>query len=113
MVSTDLDPTNPFTRRDVGTVFSIFYVGGGCADYYQVHNVAHGSVAQVWYHSDALHADRRLSVYLPPHYGESGKKYPVPVSACTEAEAMRMRGLNSDTRHASSTTLSPRERRNR
>lgn len=72
-----LDPTNPFTRRDVGTVFSIFYVGGGCADYYQVRDVAHGSVAQVWYHSDALHADRRLSVYLPPHYGESGKKYPV------------------------------------
>lgn len=72
-----LDPTNPFTRRDVGTVFSIFYVGGGCADYYQVRDVAHGSVAQMWYHSDALHADRRLSVYLPPHYGESGKKYPV------------------------------------
>ena len=72
-----LDPTNPFTRRDVGTVFSILYVGGGCADYYQVRDVAHGSVAQVWYHSDALHADRRLSVYLPPHYGESGKKYPV------------------------------------
>ena len=72
-----LDPTNPFTRRDVGTVFSIFYVGGGCADYYQVRDVAHGSVAHVWYHSDALHADRRLSVYLPPHYGESGKKYPV------------------------------------
>lgn len=40
-----LDPTNPFTRRDVGTVFSIFYVGGGCADYYQVRDVAHGSVA--------------------------------------------------------------------
>lgn len=39
--------------------------------------MAHGSVAQMWYHSDALHADRRLSVYLPPHYGESGKKYPV------------------------------------
>lgn len=72
-----LDPTNPFTRRDVGTVFSIFYVDGGCADYYQVRDVAHGSVAQMWYHSDALHADRRLSVYLPPHYGKSGKKYPV------------------------------------
>ena len=26
-----VDPVNPFTRRDVGNVFSIFYVGGGAA----------------------------------------------------------------------------------
>lgn len=37
-----IDPINPFTRRDVGNVFSIFYVGGGAADEYQVKNVAHG-----------------------------------------------------------------------
>ena len=72
-----IDPVNPFTRRDVGNVFSIFYVGGGSADYYQVRNVKHGDVVETWYHSDAAGADRRLSVYLPPSYGETDKAYPV------------------------------------
>lgn len=73
-----LDPLNPFTCRDVGTVFSIFYVNGGCADYYQVHDVPHGSLTQEWYHSETLgDVDRRLSVYTPADYGKSRKRYPV------------------------------------
>ena len=75
-----LDPANPFTRRDVGNVFSIFYVGGGCADYYQVRDVPHGT--------------------MTPN--------PVAVSlcsiCCTVAEAMRTPGWNWDTWHASWTT---------
>ena len=60
-----LDPLNPFTCRDVGTVFSIFYVNGGCADYYQVHDVPHGSLTQEWYHSETLgDVDRRLRFSL-------------------------------------------------
>lgn len=31
---TSIDPLNSFTRRDVGNVFSIFFVSGGNADYY-------------------------------------------------------------------------------
>lgn len=72
-----LDPANAFSRRDVGTVFSIFYVGGGVADYYQVHDVPHGSISQVWYHSDAMKADRRMSIYTPPMYGKENRSYPV------------------------------------
>ncbi len=72
-----LDPVNPFTRRDVGNVFSIFYVGDGCADYYQVHDVAHGQVRTVWYHSNAVNADRRMNIYLPPTYGKTDEKFPV------------------------------------
>ena len=71
-----LDPANPFTKRDVGTTFSYFYVGGGCADYYQVQDVPHGTVTQTWYHSAATGKDRRLSVYLPPSY-DGKKKFPV------------------------------------
>lgn len=74
---TNIDPSNPFTRRDVGNVFSIFYVGGGCGDYYQVHDVPHGDVVATWYHSNAANADRRLSVYLPPRYGKENRSYPV------------------------------------
>ena len=71
-----LDPSNPFVKRDVGTQFSYFYVSGGPGDYYQVHDVPHGTVVQTWYHSDAVKADRRLSVYLPPSY-DGKKKFPV------------------------------------
>ena len=71
------DPANPFSRRDVGTVFSMFYVGGGAADTYQVHNVAHGEVRTVWYHSESTNTDRRMSIYLPAEYEKTKKKYPV------------------------------------
>lgn len=74
---TIIDPTNPFTRRDVGNVFSIFYINGIPADYYQVHNVPHGRVSEIWYHSDALDINRRLQVYTPPYYDKSDRNYPV------------------------------------
>ena len=74
---TSIDPTNPFTRRDVGNVFSIFYVGNGCADDYQVHDVAHGQVRTVWYHSNSANTDRRMNIYLPPTYGKTDEKFPV------------------------------------
>lgn len=72
-----LDPSNPFTRRDVGNNFSIFYIDGGYADYYQVQDVPHGSLSQVWYHSEELSADRRLNIYTPANYEKGKKRYPV------------------------------------
>jgi len=74
---TIIDPANPFTRRDVGSVFSIFYINGPQADYYQVHDVPHGNVEQVWYHSDRLGMNRRMQVYLPAGYDKSRTNYPV------------------------------------
>lgn len=71
------DPSDPFTRRDVGNVFSIFFVNGGAADYYQVHNVAHGTLETVWYPSNMPKKNRRLNVYLPPMYGKENRNYPV------------------------------------
>lgn len=72
-----LDPANSFSRRDVGNIFSIFYVGNGVADYYQVQDVPHGTVASAWYHSDAMGKDRRLNIYLPPMYNKENRSYPV------------------------------------
>lgn len=72
-----LDPANAFSRRDVGNIFSVFYVGNGVADYYQVQPVAHGSVSAVWYRSDAIGKDRRLNVYTPPMYNKENRNYPV------------------------------------
>lgn len=71
-----LDPGNPFTLRDVNTTFSYFYVDGDKASYYQVQDVPHGSVEQVWYNSKATGKQRRLSVYLPAAY-DGKKKFPV------------------------------------
>lgn len=73
-----LDPTNPFVRRDVGSQFSVFFINGGVADYYQVHDVPHGTLAAVWYPSEILGTPRRMSVYTPPLYEQDkDKRYPV------------------------------------
>lgn len=72
-----LDPTNPFSCRDVGNMFSMFYISGGIANYYQVRDVPHGTVTSTWYHSNATDAERRLTVYTPPYYEKSDKSYPV------------------------------------
>lgn len=73
-----LDPHNPFTRRDVGNVFSIFFVGNGPADYYQVHDVPHGTMQTVWYQCQGLYQNnRRMVIYLPPSYDKDNKNYPV------------------------------------
>lgn len=75
---TTIDPLNSFTRRDVGNVFSMFFVDGGNADYYQVRDVAHGSIQTLWMPQQGLeNTYRRMNVYLPPHYNESDATYPV------------------------------------
>ena len=71
-----LDPRNPFTKRDVNTVFSVFYVDGPQADLYKVQDVPHGTVVAQWYHSQATGVDRRMNIYLPPTY-DGKKKFPV------------------------------------
>lgn len=72
-----VDPANPFVRRDVGNIFSIFYVDNGPADYYQVKDIPHGNVSQVWYPSEILGSTRRLNVYTPPSYQSGKGSYPV------------------------------------
>lgn len=72
-----IDPANPFARRDVGNLFSIFYVPDGAADYYMARDVPHGKVTQEWYRSDTLGDARRLQVYTPPSYSDSDRRFPV------------------------------------
>jgi enterochelin esterase-like enzyme len=72
-----IDPNNPFLNRDVATVTNIFIVGGPQADYYQVKDIAHGSVTRRWYDSPGLGIDRRITIYTPPGYESSKTNYPV------------------------------------
>ena len=71
------DPNNVYMNRDVGSVSSVFIIGGGRADLYKVNNVPHGTVARRWYDSPKLNVTRRITVYTPPGYETSNAKYPV------------------------------------
>ncbi|WP_194776269.1 esterase [Pararhodonellum marinum] len=71
------DPSNPFLIRDVASVTNIFIIGGGQADYFKTKDIPHGTVSRRWYDSPGLEMDRRITIYTPPGYETSSKKYPV------------------------------------
>ena len=75
-----LDPLNAQVVRDIDDTLNYFFVPGSLAALYQVQNVAHGKVEQLWYPS-SFSADmkqRRLSVYTPAEYVQNSQKhYPV------------------------------------
>ena len=71
------DPSNVFMIRDVQSVTNVFIIGGGRADLYKVNDVPHGTVAKVWYESPTAGMKRRMTVYTPAGYEDSGKRYPV------------------------------------
>ena len=72
-----VDPSNAFSSRDVGNLFSLLIISHGNGDYYSVNDVAHGNVTNIWYPSTQYKTDRRLTVYTPPGYDNSKNKYPV------------------------------------
>lgn len=71
------DPNNPYIFRDFATISNVFIVGNGQADLYKVNNVPHGSLTHRWYESKGLGKVRRINIYTPPGYENSGEKYPV------------------------------------
>lgn len=71
------DPSNVFMSRDVVTISNIFMIDGKESELYKVQNVPHGSLSKVWYHSEKLNADRRITVYTPAGYETNGQRYPV------------------------------------
>ena len=70
------DPNNVYMNRDVGSMSSVFIIGGGRADLYEVNNVPHGTVTRVWYDSPTLKKTRRMTVYTPPGYEKGKARYP-------------------------------------
>ena len=72
-----LDGRTPNYRRDGSRFEHILIVPGPQASLYQVNDVPHGSVAQVWYKSPSLKMTRRMVVYTPPGYEEGTSRYPV------------------------------------
>lgn len=72
-----LDPSNPYVARDIASLANIFIVPGGNAEWFKSSDVPHGSVHKVWYSSDILGGDRRMTVYTPAGYENGEESYPV------------------------------------
>jgi enterochelin esterase-like enzyme len=72
-----LDPGNVAIVRDGARYGSSLRVPGARSDAYEVDDVPHGTVAQVWYPSPTFGAARRMLVYTPPRYETSCVRYPV------------------------------------
>lgn len=71
------DPNNVYLIRDVATVTNVFLISGDRASLYAINDVPHGTVSKVWYNSETLGLQRRLSIYTPAGYEASNKRYPV------------------------------------
>jgi len=71
------EPANSLVTRDGIYVENRLMVPGPQADLYDAKNVPHGRVTAVWYPSPTLGSERRMSVYTPPGYEKSNKRYPV------------------------------------
>lgn len=75
-----MDPSNIYQIRDVATWTNVFTLSAKPGDkgwYYEVHNVPHGTVSQVWYDSPTLNSQRRMTVYTPAGYENGNQHYPV------------------------------------
>lgn len=72
-----IDPTNPHALRDGTRYASMLMVPGKAAETFQVNEVPHGNLSQVWYNSASLKSQRRMYVYTPPGYETSKENYPV------------------------------------
>lgn len=73
-----LDPANVFLMRDVRSMMNIFIIPGEKGNLYNVCKTAHGTVSKVWYDSPGLGMRRRMTVYTPAGYEDSGnRRYPV------------------------------------
>ena len=72
------DPNNVYMLRDIATFQNYFLVEGETSHNYFVREVPHGTVAKVWYPSPTLGMERRrMTIYTPPGYDSSQKRYPV------------------------------------
>lgn len=74
------DPCNVHQLRDVSFISNYFIIRDGIGErgeLFSINEVPHGTVSAVWYHSETLGRDRRMTIYFPPGYEKSTRRYPV------------------------------------
>lgn len=72
-----IDPSNPKAMRDGTRYASTLIIPGKGSELFDVNDVPHGSLTKVWYNSPTLELYRRMYIYTPPGYEDSGERYPV------------------------------------
>jgi len=72
-----LDWRNVSVIRDGARYASWLSIPGPESADYQVNDVPHGTVSQVWCPSPTLGMKRRMFVYTPPGYETGSTRYPV------------------------------------
>jgi enterochelin esterase-like enzyme len=72
-----IDPKNTTIKEGMRSLESLFELPGEGAEFMEVREVPHGVVSTVWYPSSSLGVTRRMHVYTPPGYSDSGDPYPV------------------------------------
>jgi enterochelin esterase family protein len=72
-----LDPANTLVMRDGMRYSSSLRVPGPLPALYDINDVPHGTLHQVWYPSPTLGLTRRMYVYTPAGYDEGDARYPV------------------------------------
>lgn len=71
------DPSDPLVDLSGSVPGSMVLVPGNPPEIWEKRNVPHGVVAQHWYYSQVMDADRSFFVYTPPGYNHGNAKYPV------------------------------------
>jgi hypothetical protein len=74
-----LDPQNVHVSRSnaANRITNWVIVPGPESANYQINDVPHGRVSEVWYPSPTLGLTRRMMVYTPPGYESGTQRYPV------------------------------------
>ena len=73
-------------------------------DYYDIKDVPHGQVREVWYHSKVTGSWRHALVYLPPSTRGRRRRATRSCTCSTAAARTRRAGSGRDARTSSSTT---------
>ena len=71
------DPVNPRIKLRARTSASLVEVPSDPASLPEARDVPHGTVRREWYVSKTTGETRRIFVYTPPGYDQSGLRYPV------------------------------------
>lgn len=71
------DVQSTYTQRDVSSIMNYFIIPGDRGNLYSIKDVPHGNISRNWYSSSVLKQQRRVTIYTPPGYEKSDKRYPV------------------------------------
>lgn len=71
------DPKNPRYKEGENSLSNIFEIPENGSEFFQVKDVPHGKIEQVWFQSKAVNKPQRMHVYTPPGYEKMEQDLPI------------------------------------